>query len=191
MGDASYTELVQRIATQNADAREAEAEICRRFAPRIRLYGLRHLRDEERARDLVQVVLMATIEAIRAGRLESPEHLDRFVLGTARNSALRIHETEGRLVPRQTEELDVEKLELDLHAIDTEALFRCLAALEGRPRVVVQLTFQEERSADEIAASLGTTPSNVRVLRHRALAQLRSCLDGRSDRDQRGQRGAA
>ena len=30
----------------------AEAEFCRRFAPRIRLYGLRHLRNEAAAADL-------------------------------------------------------------------------------------------------------------------------------------------
>jgi hypothetical protein len=41
-------ELVDRIA-RGADVRDAEAELCRRFAPRIRLYGLRHLRSEDRA----------------------------------------------------------------------------------------------------------------------------------------------
>ena len=36
--------------------RDAEGELCRRFAPRIRLYGLRHLGDEDRARDLEVLV---------------------------------------------------------------------------------------------------------------------------------------
>jgi RNA polymerase sigma-70 factor, ECF subfamily len=44
-------ELVGRMG--NGD-REAEAEMCRRLAPRIRLYGLCHLRDEQAAADLTQ-----------------------------------------------------------------------------------------------------------------------------------------
>jgi hypothetical protein len=40
-----------------------------------------------------------------------------------------------------------------------------------------KLSFNEERSAEEIAARLETTPGNVRLLRHRAVAQLRRCLD--------------
>ena len=38
MSDAA---LAQRVAEGD---REAEAEVCRRMGPRIRLYGLRHLR---------------------------------------------------------------------------------------------------------------------------------------------------
>src|SRR6266566_5663281 len=88
-------EIVRMIAVQTGarehaeSAQFAEAELCRRFAPRIRLYGLRHLRDEERARDLVQAVLLAVLVAARAGRIEDPERFDRFVLGTCRNTSMR------------------------------------------------------------------------------------------------------
>ena len=91
-------ELVDRIA-RGADVREAEAELCRRFAPRIRLYGLRHLRSEDRAADLVQSVLLSVLDAARSGRVEQAEQLDRFVLGTCRNVACRVRETETRTVP--------------------------------------------------------------------------------------------
>lgn len=40
----------------------SDAELVRR----IRLYGLRHLRDREAAEDLVQNVLIVTLEALRA-----------------------------------------------------------------------------------------------------------------------------
>ena len=63
--EAPDGELVRLIAAGAADAPAAEAELCRRFAPRIRLYGLRHLRDEDRARDLVQAVLLAVLQAAR------------------------------------------------------------------------------------------------------------------------------
>ena len=48
--------------------------------------------------------------------------------------------------------------------------------LVGR-RVVVQMCFHDDATAEEIGAHLGTTAGNVRVLRHRAIAQLRRCLD--------------
>ncbi|MGE3843322.1 MAG: RNA polymerase sigma factor, partial [Vicinamibacterales bacterium] len=71
--------LVPRIADGSL---EAEAELCHRMAPRIRLYGLRHLRSPSSADDLVQQVLVKVIEALRAGRLREPEKLAHFVLGT-------------------------------------------------------------------------------------------------------------
>lgn len=178
MVEATYAELVQHILARDASARDAENEICRRFAPRIRLYGLRHLRDEERAADLVQAVLMATLEAIRAERVEEPQHLDRFMLGVCRYTALRVRQDDARTVACAPEELDLGAFEQDTHRVDVDALFRCIAALDERPRAVLQLTFQEERSSDEIAAALSITVANVRVLRHRAVAQLRTCLDG-------------
>ena len=50
--DATDGELARAIGAGPSEA--AESELYRRFAPRVRLYGLRHLRDEESARDLVQ-----------------------------------------------------------------------------------------------------------------------------------------
>ena len=53
--ELSDAELVRRIG---AGEREAEAELFRRMAPRIRLYGLRHLRDVHASEDLTQNVLI-------------------------------------------------------------------------------------------------------------------------------------
>ena len=78
-------DLVLRIGTGD---REAEAELFRRMAPRIRLYGLRHLRDVTASEDLTQNVLITTIEALRQNRLREPEKLASFVLGTCRMTVL-------------------------------------------------------------------------------------------------------
>jgi RNA polymerase sigma-70 factor (ECF subfamily) len=177
-------ELVRLIANAHATGAtrgsgHAEAELCRRFAPRIRLYGLRHLRDEDRARDLVQAVLLAVLVAARAGRIEDPERLDRFVLGTCRNTSQRMREIDARAAPVPHDELDVSSHLDHVELVDTGALVPCMAALDLRGRMVMSLTFLEERSATEIAKTLETTVGNVRVLRHRAIASLRRCLDGR------------
>jgi RNA polymerase sigma-70 factor (ECF subfamily) len=169
--------LVRRIASHSADAGEAEAELCRSFAPRARLYGRKHLRDE--ARDLAQAVMLAVLVAARAGRIEDPMLIDRFVLGTCRNIALRMREKDARAEPTEAAELDalcVPHL-TDVEAVDTGALARCLLELDARGRTVVHLSFTEGRSAEQIAAVVETTAGNVRVLRHRAVAQLRRCLD--------------
>src|ERR1044072_1432431 len=82
-------ELARRILAAGArrDA-DAEAELCRRVAPRIRLYGLRHLRSEAAAADLVQDVLMLTLEKLRAGAVREFDKLASFILGTCRQTVI-------------------------------------------------------------------------------------------------------
>jgi RNA polymerase sigma-70 factor (ECF subfamily) len=62
--------------------------------------------------------------------------------------------------------------------LDTEKLTACLERLSERERSVLVLTFHSERAAFEVAQELGLTPANVRVIRHRALARLRLCMNG-------------
>src|SRR5206468_454922 len=83
--ELSDADLARRIGTGDADA---ETEVCRRMGPRIRLYGLRHLRSAAAADDLVQQVLLKMIEALRAGRLRESDKLAPFVLGTCRMTVL-------------------------------------------------------------------------------------------------------
>ena len=54
----------------------------------------------------------------------------------------------------------------------------CLGHLAERERSVIVLSFYEERTADDVASTMGTTAGNVRVIRHRALAHLRDCMGG-------------
>jgi len=183
--DAPDAQLIRTIAAAGRDARLAEAELCRRFAPRIYLYGRRHLRDEERARDLVQAVLLAVLQAARAGRVAEPEHADRFVLGTCRHLASRVRSTAARDVPvdpglLETVESSAPWTTWNEARADAGALVRCLAALDERSRQVVMLSFQDECPADEIASRLAMTAGHVRVSRHRAVAALRRCLESRA-----------
>jgi RNA polymerase sigma-70 factor, ECF subfamily len=76
--ELSDADLVDRIGLGQDPV--AEGELFRRMAPRIRLYGLRHLRNPHAADDLVQQVLITTLEALRAGRLREFNKLASFVL---------------------------------------------------------------------------------------------------------------
>jgi RNA polymerase sigma-70 factor (ECF subfamily) len=177
--DGSDAELARRVAAGHAGA---ERELARRFAPRIRLYGLRHLGGEEQARDLVQEVLIAVLEALRAGRVEDPALVDRFMLGTCRNVASAWRRGEAR---RWRAVADL-ALVTDVAPPDPPArpdvarLLGCMAGLPPRDRSVLLLSFCEERPAEDIGRLLGLSPGNVRVVRHRALARVKDCVEGRS-----------
>src|SRR5262245_65795141 len=80
--------LARRIAGSRSGSIDAdEAELYRRFAPRVRLYGRRHLRNDAASDDLAQDVLMLTIERLRAGEVRRPEEIGSFILGTSRMMA--------------------------------------------------------------------------------------------------------
>ena len=173
--------LARRIAAAGpAPDTAAEAELCRRFAPRVRLYGLRHLRDPHAAHDLVQQVLLTTLERLRAGALREPERIASFVLGMCRMMVLEIRRGTWRREQLlatfgDTPEAVVSE---EPHALDADRLARCLQALAERERTVVVLTFFADKSGDEVGRELALSAGNVRVIRHRALARLRACMEG-------------
>lgn len=175
--DPSGDEIVRRIGARGPDAPAAEADLCRRFGQRIRAYGLRHLRDAAAADDLVQQVLVVTIESLRAGKLREPGRLASFVLSASRMVARGLRTGEARhhrlfeKYARRDEAVEPEPV------LDADRLRACLEKLAPRERIVVVLTFFAERTGGEIAAELGTSAGNVRVLRHRALANLQTCME--------------
>lgn len=170
------TELVLRIGT--GTDREAETEFVRRMGPRIRLYGLRHLREEHAADDLMQQVLITTLQTLRAGRLREPEKLASFVLGTCRMTVLDLR----RGAQRKERLLEQYAVDLRMPAptalphVDREQLARCVRRLKERERSVVVMTFYDDRDGPDVARSLGLSEANVRVIRHRAVHQLRECM---------------
>lgn len=172
-------ELARRIAAAGARPDSAaEAELYRRLAPRVRLYGLRHLRDAHAAHDLMQQVLMTTMERVRGGGLRDPERIASFVLGMARMTVIDMRRGERRRETLLRIYGDTpEAVDPGLPAgLDAQRLAACLDALAERERTVVALTFVADRTADEVAAELALTAGNVRVIRHRALARLRACM---------------
>jgi RNA polymerase sigma-70 factor (ECF subfamily) len=168
-------ELVRQIGARHD--REAEAELFRRMAPRVRLYGLRHLRDRHAADDLTQQVLIATLEALRAKRLREPEKLASFVLGTCRMMVIDLRRgTRRRERLLETFAADLLPVQASEPHLDHERLTRCVQNLKERERTVVVMTFFDERTGADVASFLGVSEANVRVIRHRAIHQLRGCM---------------
>jgi len=157
----------------------AEAELCRRLGPRIRLYGLKHLRDKASAADLMQDVLVMVLQKLREGSVREPERVASFVLGTARQMVVDGRRS-GRRRVRILEAFPIDLMPPDEEApepLDTGRLQNCLAALPERERAVLVMTFYDDRPADAVAADLGLSAGNVRVIRHRGLERLRGCIE--------------
>lgn len=171
--------VARRIAAAAPGEREAaEAELYRLLAPRVRRYGLRHLRDAHAAADLVQHVMTLTIEQLRDGRVREPERVLSFVLGTCRMTVLDQRRTEQRradLLQRYADAVPQADAAM-APRLDHTKVADCLERLTERERAVLVLTFYEEASSDEVGAQLGLAPGNVRVIRHRGIANLRRCV---------------
>jgi RNA polymerase sigma-70 factor (ECF subfamily) len=160
-------------------AEAAETELYRRFAPRVRLYGLRHLRSEDAARDLVQQVLLLTIQKLREGSVREADQIASFVLGVSRTMAIDLRRQERRRERLRATYLPAAVVAPDTGGqvlLDRDRLETCLAKLVERDRAVVLLTFYGEGSAAEVARETGLTEGHVRVIRHRAIQRLRACV---------------
>jgi RNA polymerase sigma-70 factor (ECF subfamily) len=179
--EADLARMIQQAVA--GSAREAEAELVRRLAPRVRLYGLRHLRDEQAAADLVQQVMILMIEQLRACRLREPDRIGSFVLGICRLAVLDLRRGEARrarLLRQYGQDLPVADPSV-APRFDMDRLAACLERLSARERTVLLMTFYEEKPAQAVGAALGLTAANVRVIRHRGVARLRDCVTGGRD----------
>ncbi|MCG6927304.1 MAG: sigma-70 family RNA polymerase sigma factor [Acidobacteria bacterium] len=179
-GVPSDGDLARVVSGGGSDATEAEAELFRRLAPRVRLYGLRHLRDPAAADDLVQEVFVLTLEQLRAGRVREPDRLASFVFGTCRLVVRNLRRGQKRREDLLDRFAGVfpRRAETDLLLLDQNRLRACLEGLGPRERTVLVLTFFAEQPSSEIGARLSLSSENVRTIRRRAFVSLRDCVLG-------------
>lgn len=154
-----------------------ERELCATYAPRVRAFGIRHLRDASAADDLVQLVLLAVLAAQRDGRIEDLAKLGGYVLGTARHMVMDMRRGEARQRRVAERAALPEGYVPSYPGVERLRLEHCLGELESRDRAVVLASFLEDRDADEIGATMKLSAGNVRVIRHRALAKLHDCVE--------------
>jgi RNA polymerase sigma-70 factor (ECF subfamily) len=171
--------LARRILTAAPDRDPAaESDLCRRFAPRIRLYGLRHLRSEAAAADLTQDVLLMTLQKLRSGAVREPDRFASFILGTCRQVVIdgrRSGTRREKLLGMFAEDMTL-LVEDEPDTLDANRLQGCLSRLSERERAVLMLTFYDDRPADAVGLELGLSAGNVRVIRHRAIERLKALM---------------
>lgn len=179
-GDVDDGTLARTIASSPKGAAvEAEAELYRRYAPRVRLFGLKHLRDQESAHDLAQQALLITLERLRANDVREPDQIGSFILGTSRMLTQAQHRTERRREALRAEYAHLAPASVGpaTMSVDRAPLENCLERLGQRDRTVLVLAFYAEHPAAVIGEALAMSPGAVRVARHRALARMRDCLE--------------
>jgi RNA polymerase sigma-70 factor (ECF subfamily) len=152
------------------------------LGPRIRLYGLKHLRNEAAAADLMQDVLMLLLDKLREGAVREPSQVVSFALGVARQTVVDWRRSGARRT-RLLEQFPIDLMPAEASGvedgpepIDVQRLRGCLGALPERERTVLVMTFYDDRPADAVAAELKLSAGNVRVLRHRGMMRLRGCM---------------
>jgi RNA polymerase sigma factor (sigma-70 family) len=157
----------------------AERDLCAQLAPRLHLFALRRLRCYADAADVTQETLAVLVDALRNRKLDDVSKVAQFALGISRHLVFGVLRGERLRRGLQTvADPHGQSPPPELWNLDLPKLLACLAKLESRSRDIVGQTFYEGRSADEIATSTGLSTGNVRVIRHRALLQLRACVDG-------------
>ena len=186
LDDASAAETPEARAARRiaaappGQAGDAEAELYRLLAPRVRRYGLRHLRDAHAAADLMQQVMLHTLSKLRAGELREPERVLSFVLGTCRLTVMDQRRGERRraeLLERFADDLPVAEVAHVAPRLDEARVADCLERLPERERAVLVMTFYDERPSEAVGSELGLSAGNVRVIRHRGIDKLRRCVD--------------
>jgi RNA polymerase sigma-70 factor (sigma-E family) len=123
------------------------------------------------AEDLVQETLTGVFVAWQTRDLSDPIAYSRatlmnlFISGRRRRSASEYPHAE--LPDRPVRDVDV-ALRVDVH--------RALAQLKPKDRAIVVMRYLEDIAVEDVAATLGLSPGNVRVRASRALARLRDAL---------------
>jgi RNA polymerase sigma-70 factor (ECF subfamily) len=162
-----------------AGDRGAEREICERLLPAVRVFAARRLRPSS-VDDFSHDVLLLLVEALREGKVHEPSRVAAFALGICRNLARERARNEDRrreLMQRYgLSAADLAIWDASCH-VRRDHLEDCYSQLSERARGVIRMTFCNEEADSEIARSLLVSEPNVRIIRHRSLAALRSCLE--------------
>lgn len=153
----------------------AETELVHVYGKRIYLLGLARVRDAEAARDLVQEVLIAVLQALRNGQLRNAERLPAYVLGTARNlvnNYLRARSNQPNYVPISPELSITAFLEQVDEAEQMQLMNQALERLGVAERKILLMTLVEGLKPGDIANQLGLSAEVVRTRKSRAIKKM-------------------
>lgn len=168
--------LSDRIRTGDPSA---ESELVHAFSQRIYVMALARTRDGEAARDLVQEVLIAVLQALRNGTLHEADRLPAFIQGTARNvvnNYLRERSKHPTQVPISPElSASAAPKQLDT-AGRLQLVRRALVRLGVVDRKILLLTLVDGLKPAEIADRLGLTPDVIRTRKSRAIRKVTECI---------------
>ena len=148
----------------------------------MRLFAARRLSDWVAAEDVAQEALRRALEAMEAGRIENSAALPGFLFQTALHICLHRGRSAGRerkALQRfgTNAEQSVEGPLAGLISRERRSNVRqALEQIEPDDRRLLELTYRDELSSEDIGRQLGLTAGAVRVRRHRAIRRLADLL---------------
>jgi RNA polymerase sigma-70 factor (ECF subfamily) len=160
-------------ATWIAEALERHEAALLRFARRL-------VRDDERAKDIVQETFLQLCQQERAA-VEA--HLAAWLFRVCRNRAIDLRRKETRvesLAQPDTVDARPDPSKIAQHREDAGQVMKILETLPEAQQEAVYLRFQGGLSYQEIAEVTGRSVSYVGVLLHSAVKAIRAHLDEQS-----------
>lgn len=115
---------------------------------------------------------------------ESHTNMRAWLYTVAKNLFLNTRKQQSRFQPLDdhlTEDAQQEPLHDLLRSEQQMLLFRVMNRLDDRKKEIIQLQYFSGLSQREIAAVMGLTPANVRVLAHRGKQELKRFLEEEYD----------
>jgi RNA polymerase sigma-70 factor (ECF subfamily) len=157
----------------------AEDEFVEKYRRPVYAVAAARMRDPEAAQDLAQEILLAVLEALRAGRLEDVNRLSAFVQGTARNRIntylASLYQERDR--PSPPSAAAVATPDDCYEQTERETLVRrALARLTPKDRKILLLILVDGLKPGEIAARLGISSERLRKRKSRALQRIREAV---------------
>src|SRR5262252_1826480 len=176
--DLSYTdaELVTLLRTGNE---EAMSQLVDRWSPAMFRVARSFVGSPQSAEDVVQEAWLGMLRGL--ARFEGRSSLRTWIFTILVNQARTRGASEARTVPQPELEYGAEEPAKTPEGVmlGKEVLLqgdRALSALPPRQRQVVTMRDVCGMTAEEVCAALEISPTNQRVLLHRARAALRPAL---------------
>jgi RNA polymerase sigma-70 factor, ECF subfamily len=165
--------MLAELAAQRTDA---FTELYRRHAPRVYRYLLSRVGDVDQAQELTSETFMAAVQGIAHFRGQST--VSTWLLGIARHKAAdqfrRRHETVSFELLRDLPHPDSSPDEALVGKLRLEQVRRALATLSPERAEAIRLHVFAGLSLPEVAHAMHKSDPAVRMLFHRALADLRA-----------------
>lgn len=182
--EADLQRIVAQIAAGN---RAAEGELVVRFQRGVTLLARQHARpNEHRVPDVVQTVLMNTIERLRAGVLREAAALPGYLRTSVLNEVTAMYRSKAAVSIDDIGATDGKVVELagadtpESRASQAQLLRNVLRAIDSlavpRDRELLIRFYVREESRDEICTALGIDDGHFRRVLFRARERLHGVL---------------
>lgn len=167
---------VQLASRAQRGDREAFGQLYDKHVRAIYRYVYYRTFDKETSEDVTANVFTKALERLRSFSPRGEHSVIAWLYTIARTTLIDVQRKQNRTVSLVDDIMAPSNIESVERSVDVERIRSALHALPEAQREIIVLRVWEERSYDEIAAIVGKTPSNCKVIFSRGLRTLRESL---------------